>query len=153
MSKTYYMRSTNGEVFSTSLPEYHKDCEQLAKAEGERLYREEQRTYLLSRLAPGTTVYTNVTHVSSSGMMRHVRLFVVRDGAIVDITYSAGILTNTKRADDGGLKMSGCGYDVGQGAVYNLGAALWPNGTPEPHGKRNGAPDNAGGYALKQSAL
>jgi hypothetical protein len=42
---------------------------------------------------------------------------------------------------------------MGFAAVYNLGYALWPNGTPEPHGTRNGVPDRDGGYALKQCWL
>ena len=29
MAKQTYMRTTSGEVFSTSHPEYHKDCENL----------------------------------------------------------------------------------------------------------------------------
>jgi hypothetical protein len=35
----------------------------------------------------------------------------------------------------------------------NLGATLWPDGTPEPHGTHNGQPDRAGGYALKHQWL
>ena len=53
----------------------------------------------------------------------------------------------------GGLRVSGCGMDMGFHVVYNLGYALWPDGTPEPHGTRNGAPDSDGGYALKHRWL
>lgn len=52
-----------------------------------------------------------------------------------------------------GIKIGGCGMDMGFALVYNLGATLWPNGTPKPHGTRNGEPDNAGGYALKHRWL
>jgi hypothetical protein len=51
-------------------------------------------------------------------------------------------------ADDGGIKIGGCGMDMGFDLVYSLGATLWPNGTRKPHGTRNGEPDSAGGYAL-----
>jgi len=47
------------------------------------------------------------------------------------------------------VKISGCGMDMGSAVVYDLGYRLWPNGTPTPHGTRNGTPDSSGGYALK----
>lgn len=50
--------------------------------------------------------------------------------------------------DRGGLKVGGCGMDMGFSVVYGLGMALWPNGTPKPHGVRNGEPDSDGGYAI-----
>lgn len=43
--------------------------------------------------------------------------------------------------------------DMGFHVVYALGSALWPDGTPAPHGTRNGEPDTAGGYALKHEWL
>lgn len=52
-----------------------------------------------------------------------------------------------------GIKVGGCGMDMGFHLVYNLGATLWPNGTRKPHGTRNGEPDTAGGYALKHTWL
>lgn len=53
----------------------------------------------------------------------------------------------------GGIVMGGCGMDMGFSLVYNLGSALWPNGTPTPHGTRNREPDSTGGYALKSRWL
>lgn len=52
--------------------------------------------------------------------------------------------------DRSGIKVHGCGMDMGFHLVYNLGRTIWPNGTPKPHGKRNGDPDRDGGYALKK---
>lgn len=52
-----------------------------------------------------------------------------------------------------GLIASGCGMDMCFSVVYNLGMVLWPNDTPEPHGRRNGQPDSCGGYALKKEDL
>lgn len=48
------------------------------------------------------------------------------------------------------IKIGGCGMDMGFALVYELGMKLWPDGTPEPHGQRNGEPDSNGGYALRQ---
>lgn len=56
-------------------------------------------------------------------------------------------------SDQQGIRVGGCGMDMGFNLVYNLGATLWPKGTKKPHGTRNGEPDTAGGYALKHRWL
>lgn len=56
-------------------------------------------------------------------------------------------------SDRQGIKAGGYGMDMGFNLVYNLGATIWPKGTKKPHGRRNGEPDSAGGYALKHSWL
>ncbi len=55
--------------------------------------------------------------------------------------------------DRGGIKIGGCGQDMGFTLVYALGRTLWPNGTKKPHSSRNRQPDRDGGYALKHSWL
>jgi hypothetical protein len=119
----------------------------------------EAQTHLLNILKPKQIVYTMLTHVSASKTKRCVKLFVAsidRGGQpdILDITYRAHLVAGY-RVDPkhGGLVVTACGTDAGFEAVYNLGAGLWPNGTPEPHGTRNGVPDSTGGYALKQRWL
>lgn len=73
---------------------------------------------------------------------------------IRSIGHLAAKLTGYAHDNDrGGLRMGGGGMDMGFAAVYALGSALWPKGTPKPHGTRNGEPDRAGGYALKHSWL
>jgi hypothetical protein len=113
----------------------------------------EAQTHLLNTLKPKQTVYTMLTHVSKSGMKRCIQLFIASIDSegkpeIRDITYFAHLATGY-RVDQkhGGLVLNGCGMDMGFQAVYALGAYLWPEGTPEPHGTRDG------GYALKQSWL
>jgi hypothetical protein len=119
--------------------------------------REEARAALLEILKPGSRVYTICHHVSQSGMMRVLSLYV----ALVDdkgqpyirridwlACKAAGFTYSDKHE---GLRMGGCGMDMGFHAVYSLGQALWPEGTPEPHSTRNGEPDSNGGYALQHS--
>jgi hypothetical protein len=114
----------------------------------------EAKNHLLNILKPGQIVYTVLTHASSSGMKRCIKLFVAsidRDGQpdILDITYFARLVAGY-RVDQkhGGLVLTGCGTDAGFDAVYCLGAYLWPSGT------RNGEPDSTdGGYALTQRWL
>lgn len=149
---TYFMQSNDGNVFSTSYPEYHKECKQLTKKEGEKLYKEQMKASLLEFIQPGTKIYTICDSVAKSGMSRKIRCFVVRDNQIADITYTVSVVTGIK-IDGGSLRVSGCGMDMGFHIVYTLGACLWPEGTDKPHGKRNGEDDSAGGYALKHSWL
>jgi hypothetical protein len=66
---------------------------------------------------------------------------------------AARAMGDTYDRDKSGIKIGGCGMDMGFALVYNLGSTLWPKGTPKPHGTRNGEPDRAGGYALKQDWL
>lgn len=112
--------------------------------------RTESAAKLLSMLSPGDTVYTSVRHTSSSGLSRSLDVYVIRDNQPIWLTRhvanACGLSWDTKRE---ALKVSGCGMDMGFHVVYILGATLWPNGTPEPHGTRNEEPDSEGGYALK----
>ena len=114
----------------------------------------EARNTLRTMLKPGDSVYTTVRHVSRSGMMRVIDLYVMQDNEPRRITWLAceatGIAYNRKHE---GMRMDGCGMDMCFAAVYELGHALWPQGTPKPHSTRNGQPDRAGGYALKKRDL
>ncbi len=100
-------------------------------------------------LKPGDRVYTVLRHVSASGMSRCISIKVCRDGTIgtLDgmVARALGYRTSPKH---GGCIVTGAGMDMGFHLVYNLGRRLWPDGTPEPHGTRNGQPDRDGGYAL-----
>ena len=112
------------------------------------------RDYLLEMVKPGTTVYTNLRHVSDSGMTRWLDVYIVEDNQISNITglvCKAADLTYCNRRHS--LKIGGCGMDMGWQVVYNLGCSLWPSGTPAPHSVRNGEPDTCGGYALKHQWL
>ena len=75
---------------------------------------------------------------------------ILPDGVILDLDYNAAALTGRSLGDNG-VVVQGCGMDMGFDLVYSLGYAIWPKGTPKPHGKRNGEPDRDGGYALKHS--
>lgn len=68
----------------------------------------------------GTTVYTLITHRSSSGMSRRVKMFVVSNGKIEDIGYVYSNVTGNKWNDDGSITVGGCGFDAGFHVVHNL---------------------------------
>lgn len=105
---------------------------------------------LRTMLKPGDTVYTVLRHVSSSGMSRRISVVAIgkdRKPLVLD-WWIEKLGTYKRHSKHEGLVVGGCGMDMGFHLVYGLGAAMWPNGTPKPHGVRNGSPDNAGGYAL-----
>lgn len=154
-----YLKTVNGDVFTTTFPEYHKDCELMSKAEGEKLYKAQTIASLKKIIKPGSKVYTKLESVSASGMNRRISLYVVapaqkgQPASIQNITYSAAVAMGCKVSDKGGISVGGCGMDMGFALVYDLGASIWPKGTPKPHGMRNGEPDKSGGYALKHEWL
>jgi hypothetical protein len=127
-------------------------------AEAKRATERRARRVLGELLKPGDTVYPVCTYRASSGMSHRFRVFLptrTPEGrlAIRDVTGwvadACGFRINASQE----IVMGGCGYSKSFQIVYGLGCALWPNGTPEPHGTRNGKLDTAGGYALVDGRL
>lgn len=84
-------------------------------------------------LRPGDTIYCILRHVSRSGMLRVIDLVKVdEDGDIVRVGYDAaralGWPYDYRR---GGVRVSGCGMDMGFHLVYSLGHALFGAGAGE----------------------
>ena len=80
--------------------------------------------YLKELLRPGDTVQTILRHVSRSGMMRHISVTFKGE----DITWQVAALLDEKRANDGGIKVGGCGMDMGFHLVSGMSAKLFPDG-------------------------
>ena len=148
-----YIQTESGRIFTTDHPEYHKQDKKLSKKEGEQLYKEQAKNDLLSLVKPNDKILINVESVSSSGMSRTMRFFIIKDNELRDITGYVAIVAGYARDKNNFLKVSGCGMDMGFSVVYNLGRCLWRDGTPESHGTRNGVADFDGGYALKHSYI
>lgn len=123
----------------------------------------EARDHLAKFLKPGDTVYTILRHVSRSGMMRVVSLKIMVDGEPFDISgFVAKAVGYTLDSRNFGVKVGGCGTDVGFDAVYNLARTLWPSGNvcsgkscpsnDHSNGDRDYTPHTHedGGYALRQ---
>jgi len=145
-----YLKLKSGLIIETDSPEIWPEGQKLTQAEGKRLLREQAISELKKLIKPGDTVHTILRHVSRSGMSRNIDLVISVDGDVRCISGIAALAINHKRAKDGSIVAGGCGMDMGFSLVYNLGYALWPHGTDEPHGTRNGEADYSGGYALKQ---
>ena len=93
-----------------------------------------EQTEALKRLRawikPGDTIHCVLRHLSRSGMLRVIDLLQVKDEHVFTFSSNAAQATGMTYTDEhgGGLKMTGCGMDMGFAAVYNLSSALFPDG-------------------------
>lgn len=94
----------------------------------DRVHQEWARDELRDDLKPGTTVYTILEHVGRSGMSRRigVRVFVDNEPRYLDGLVAIALGEPVPR--DGGIRMDGCGMDMGFELVYRLSHALYPEG-------------------------
>lgn len=101
--------------------------------------RDEALARLREWYPKGSTVYTILRHRSRSGMQRIIGLVALRaedDGSIVDRhpNYAASVvlgMTADKNRD--GIKVGGCGMDMGFHVVYELSGALYGDGYALKH--------------------
>jgi hypothetical protein len=135
---------------------------------------EEARDMLHAFLEPGDTVYTVLRHVSASGMTRWIDLYKVTDDGPYYLSGYAAVLLEEPRPNGShqGIKVGGCGMDMGFHLVYALSYRLWPEGfdcigspndrrcpsndhSNPPHPGQYGYPvhHTDGGYALNQRWL
>jgi len=128
-------------------------------AAAKRTEQQEAIVKLKTWLKPGDTVYTILKHVSASGMSRSIELVIARKSEIINISFWAARAMDRKIDQKNyGIKVGGCGMDLGFELVHTLGRKLFPNGfVPAKTGQRYGrngtdanVRDNDGGYALNQ---
>lgn len=113
-------------------------------------------------IKPGMTVFTVLKHVSRSGMMRHVAPYVIINNEPHWIGYRVAKALDWPLADDDGVKIGGCGMDVGFELVYNLSRVLFRDNfvcigenchsNDHVNGDRDRTPHlhSDAGYALRQ---
>jgi hypothetical protein len=124
--------------------------------------------YLNDYLKPGQTVYVILRHVSKSGMSRSISAVIPtisKEGkpGIYDITHLVAKACDlTIDTHHEGVKLSGCGSDMGFELVYNLGRAMYPNGfdctgdgclSNDHSNGENNAHHSDGGYIFRKSWL
>lgn len=116
--------------------------------------KDESIRYLRKVLKRGSTVYTVLNHVSSSGMSRRISFFIVRKDRIENISGYVGHALGLRRNDsNGALIVGGCGMDMGFHVVHNLSYALHghPKHGDQPQTGRAGT--DRPGYTLKHEWL
>lgn len=109
----------------------------LTKKQQAEQERKEAGQRLRKQIKPGDTIQVIQRSVSSSGMMRRLSLFVVKNNHLIDITRDVALVTGfTFDRDYWALKVGGCGMDMHFHTVYTLSRCLWPKGY-RCTGKRN----------------
>lgn len=88
--------------------------------------REEAVRQLRASIKPGDTLYTVLRHVSRSGMQRSIDIFKLNGKGPQCLSYYIGKVCGYGRDDsNGGIKIVGCGMDMGFHIVHSLGYALY----------------------------
>jgi hypothetical protein len=78
-------------------------------------------------IKPGDTVRTILRHASASGMSRIIDLVIVEAGDVRSISWLAARAMGDKMVNDKhyGIRVAGCGMDMGFHLVYNLSRTLF----------------------------
>lgn len=144
MSKYAYVELESGMIIETEGPELWPEGKRLSVKEGQRRLRAEYMKDLRKLLRPGKQVFTKVTHVSRSGMSRSIECYVISRNEFINISGRvARVIGERLDEKNGGIRVTGCGMDMGFHVVCLLGRYMWPKGTKKPL-------NEDGGYALKQ---
>jgi hypothetical protein len=62
---------------------------------------------------PTDTIYTVLRHVSSSGMQREISVKMIDADRVIHLDYLVGESLGLKSGNHNGLKVRGCGMDMG----------------------------------------
>lgn len=76
--------------------------------------------FLQKHIKEGSTVYTVLTNVSSSGMCRRFKVLIQIDNRIVNISGRVSTALGLRWHDEGSVAINGCGMDMGFALVNDL---------------------------------
>ena len=93
---------------------------------------------LKEEIKKGDTLYTQLNHVSQSGMTRHISVRQIKKNYPLDWTRLVSIALDWKEAKNrfgnyNGIKVGGCGMDMGFHLVYTLSNVLYNDGYAIKH--------------------
>jgi len=90
--------------------------------------KKEAIKHLKKHIKKGDTLFTNVTHVSRSGMSRNINVYSLRkDDCSLWNYYISRALGYTLKKDNT-ISIRGCGMDMGFHLVYCLSQVLYDDG-------------------------
>jgi hypothetical protein len=160
---TAYVQLDSGMVLETENPELWTEGKRLSVKAGKAALHAEAMAHLREVLKPGDTVYTQVRHVSTSGMSRRISCYVIRNNEPWNISGLVGrVLESKVDRNELSVHVGGCGMDMGFHLVYSLSRTLFRDtfdcvgkdcpSNDHSNGDRDYAPHahSDGGYALKQ---
>jgi hypothetical protein len=95
--------------------------------------KEEAIKRLKEEIKKGDTLWTQLNHVSQSGMTRHISVRQIKKDYPLDWTRLVSIALDWKEAKNrfggyNGIKVGGCGMDMGFHLVYTLSSVLYNDG-------------------------
>jgi len=98
---------------------------------GERALTEEELKKpiieeLKNLIAENKKVYCMLNKVSFNGMNREISFYIIKDNYLINLNRYIERILNYKLGK-GGLKVSGCGMDMGYSVVSNLSESLYKN--------------------------
>ena len=85
--------------------------------------KEEIIEYLKSSLKDGDTIYTSVQHVSQSGMTRDIKIIKINENRPYNFNYYVSKALGY-RIKNNGVRIGGCGMDMGFAIVDHLSSVL-----------------------------
>ena len=98
--------------------------------------KEEAIKRLKEEIKKGDTLWTQLNHVSQSGMTRHISVRQIKKDYPLDWTRLVSIALDWKEAKNrcgGGIKVGGCGMDMGFHLIYTLSSVLYNDGYAIKH--------------------
>tara|TARA_Y100000004_G_scaffold186334_1_gene237735 strand:+ start:404 stop:721 length:318 start_codon:yes stop_codon:yes gene_type:complete len=100
--------------------------------------KEEAIKRLKEEIKKGDTLWTQLNHVSQSGMTRHISVRQIKKDYPLDWTRLVSIALDWKEAKNrfggyNGIKVGGCGMDMGFHLVYTLSKVLYDDGYAIKH--------------------
>ena len=87
------------------------------------MVKREAIEYLKSSLKDGDTIYTNVQHVSQSGMTRDIKIISIKENMPLNYNYYVSKALGYKIRNNG-VRIGGCGMDMGFAIVDHLSRVL-----------------------------
>ena len=100
--------------------------------------KEEAIKRLKEEIKKGDILFTQLNHVSQSGMTRHISVKQIRKNYPFDWTRLISIALDWKEGKNrfgnyNGIKVGGCGMDMGFHLVYTLSSVLYNDGYAIKH--------------------
>ena len=105
---------------------------------GKTMTKEEAIKRLKEVIKKGDTLYTQLNHVSQSGMTRHISVRQIKNNYPLDWTRLVSVALDWKEAKNrfggyNGIKVGGCGMDMGFHLIYTLSSVLYDDGYAIKH--------------------
>ena len=99
----------------------------MKRTKAQEAERQEAITQLRDWFPPGSTVYTILRHVSRSGMLREIGVVAIgADGDTRHPNWATAKACGYTLGKSDGVKVGGCGMDMGFAVAYNISATIWP---------------------------